>query len=439
MKNLQSKHDIEIIRLASDGTGIGYIDGKATFVTGMLPGEKGKVRLLESKKTYQRAEAVEITHPSQERVTPSCPVFNQCGGCSLQQMNYEYTLKWKHQWVADALQRIGGIQDVEIEPVIGMEKPWRYRNKAVLHRNQQGRFGYHKEKSNEVVEFSDCLLLSKSMNKKITKLQEIIGTCCPGITTATFRQSNHGKALVLLDGNVNSTRELDEKVKEIRQEPEFFPSICSVSIPKGNVDYWGTGPQFLNEHIDDIRFRVSPRAFLQVNPIQTAKLYSLVLNYAQLTENEELWDLYCGIGTITLVLAQRSRKVIGIEENPHAVKDAIENARDNDITNAQFIHGKVEDKLKALSSNPDIVVTDPPRAGMEHLVLEKLLEIKPKKIIYVSCNPATLARDLKVLTSGDGKQSGVYTIKRVQPVDMFPWTSHVETVVLLQREKNTIC
>lgn len=433
MKNIQSEHEIEIIRLASDGTGVGYINGKTTFVTGMLPKEKGKVRLLESKSTYQRAESLEITHPSPERVSPSCPVFKECGGCNLQHLNYEYSLEWKRQWVADALRRIGGIQDIEIEPVIGMTEPWRYRNKAVLHRDGQGQFGYHREKTNEVVGFGDCMLLSKSMNKKIAKLQEIMGACCSGITSATFRQSNHGKALVLLDGNVNNTIELDEKVKELRQDPEFSPSICSISIPKGNVDYWGTGPQFLNEHIDDIRFRVSPRAFLQVNPIQTAKLYSLVLSYAQLTGNEELWDLYCGIGTITLVLAQRSRKVIGIEENPHAVKDAIENARDNEITNVQFIQGKVEDKLKALSGNPEIVVTDPPRAGMNPLVLEKLLEIKPKKIIYVSCDPATLARDLKVLIADGGKQSDTYTIQKVQPVDMFPWTGHVETVVLMSR------
>jgi len=431
MKDLQSIHEIEIVRLASDGTGVGYIDGKTTFVTGMLPGEKGKVKLVESKSTYQRAEPIEISHPSSERVSPRCPVFTQCGGCSLQHMNYEHTLEWKRKWVTDTLQRIGGIQDIEVEPVIGMTKPWRYRNKAVLHRDAQGRFGYHREKTNEVVSFTDCLLLSTSMNKKIKKLQEGMGSCCSGITTATFRQSNRGKALVLLDGNVKNTGELEKKIKALRQEPEFSPSVCSVSIPKGNVDYWGTGPQFLNEHIDDIRFRVSPRAFLQVNPEQTAKLYSLVLNFAQLTGKEELWDLYCGIGTITLVLATRCKKVLGIEENPHAVKDAIENAKDNDITNVQFIQGKVEDKLKAVSHIPDIVVTDPPRAGMNPLVIEKLLEIKPKKIIYVSCNPATLARDLKALTTDDGKEEGAYSIQKVQPVDMFPWTSHVESIVLM--------
>lgn len=436
MANTQNAHEIEIMRLASDGTGVGYIDGKTTFVIGMLPGEKGTVQIEENKNNYQRAKVLEIRNHSKDRNTPDCPVYLECGGCSLQHMNYEYSLYWKCQWILDALQRIGGIQNIEVEPVIGMTEPWRYRNKAVLHRSRDGGFGYHREKTNQVISFEDCLLLRKSMNKKILKLQKIMGNCCPGIKTATFRESNHGKALIMLDGNVKDNGELDKKVKVLRREPEFSPDICSISIPRGNTAFWGTGSQFLNEHIDNIRFRVSPRAFLQVNPTQTAKLYSVVLNCAQLTGQEEVWDLYCGIGTITLLLAKRVRKVIGMEENPQAIEDALINAKDNGITNVRFIQGKVEDKMKALTGNPDIIITDPPRAGMKPEVVEKLLKSRPKKMIYVSCNPATLARDLKVLTSSDEGIDGGYVIQKIQPVDMFPWTSHVETVVLMSRVKD---
>ena len=434
MGNLQSVYEVEIARLASDGSGIGYIDGITTFVLGMLPGEKGKVRITESKKSFLRAEPMEISLLSPERAAPECPVYTECGGCSLQHMRYEYTLEWKRRWVEDALQRIGGITDAEIEPVIGMTDPWRYRNKAILHRDDQGIFGYYKEKSNDVISFSDCLLLSTGMNNKITKLQKVMGKNYPGIKTATFRRSNHGKSLVLLEGNVQDNVQTDKMLKEIRKETDFYPEVCSVSIPKGARSFRGTGPQFLNEYIDGIRFKVSPRAFLQVNPIQTKVLYDLVLSLAQLTGSEEIWDLYCGIGTITLLLARRSRKVIGFEENPHAIEDGIENAKENGITNVRFIQGKVEDKLKTFLGKPDLVVTDPPRAGMDPEVVERLLKAKPKRIIYVSCNPATLARDLKAIRAENGKQAEVYSIKKVQPVDMFPWTSHVETVVLIEKK-----
>lgn len=424
--------EIEIKRLASDGTGIGYIDGKATFVPGMLPGEQGTVTLTENKKNYQKAEIVEIKRFSPEREQPPCPVFLECGGCDLQHMNYEYTLAWKKQWVEDALQRIGGLPDIQAEPVIGMEKPWRYRNKAVLHRDKEGKLGYYREKSKDVILFEDCLLLSPKMNQKISKLRLLLGKSYPEIRTATFRQSNRGKGLLILEGKTGKSREWQSIVKLLKQEEEFSPQGCSVAVPQGKNRFEGSGPQFLNEYIDDIRFRVSPNAFLQVNPVQTKKLYSLILQYAELAGSEEVWDLYCGIGTITLILAKRCRKVVGIEENPHAVEDGIFNAKESGIANASFIQGKVEEKLKSISGSPDIVVTDPPRAGMNPLVIERLLKLKPRKIIYVSCNPATLARDLKLLTAGDGSYPA-YAIKKVQPVDMFAWSCHVECVVLITR------
>lgn len=433
--NPNIKIRIEIIRLVSDGTGVGLIEGKTTFVPGMLPGEKGEVRIIEDKKTYQRAEVIDISNLSPKRQAPPCSVYQECGGCDLQHLNYDYTLDWKRQWVEDALSRIGGLHNIQVEPVIGMEEPWRYRNKAVLHRDKEGRLGYYKHKTKEVVQFDDCLVLSENANRRIKRIQEIMGKSCPGINTVTVRESNRGKGLILFDGNTRDTKELEQKIREMRKEELFSPNSCSLAISKGSRESAGSGAQYLNEYFDDIRFRVSPRAFLQVNAAQTKILYSLILDYAELQGKEEVWDLYCGIGTITLMLAKRAQRVVGIEENPYAVEDAIENAKENGIPNVSFVQGKVEDKLKSISGYPDIVVTDPPRAGMDPQVVERLYRMKPRKIIYVSCNPATLARDLKALECSSDGCGGVYRIERVQPVDMFAWSSHVETVVLMSRVK----
>ena len=445
---------IEIIRLASDGTGVGYLDGKATFVPGLLPGEIGRIRIKEQKKKYQRAELLEILRTAPERQTPLCKVYAQCGGCALQHMNYEYTLFWKRQWVEDALRRIGGLTNVTVEPVIGLQNPWRYRNKAVLHRDGEGRFGYYKEKTNEVVRFEDCPLLSEATNERIRCLQKFLGKNHPDIKKATFRESSNGEGLVILEGE-KSFYLTDKELAE------FSPESPALNLPRGislerdidlerglNRETEGDSKKiYLLESIGDLTFRVSPQAFLQVNPQQTEKLYSLVLEFAQLQGTEHVWDLYCGVGTITLLLAQKASQVVGIEENPQAVQDAILNARENGFENVIFRQGKVEQELATLNGVPDLVVVDPPRSGMDKSVIEKLLELKPPRIIYVSCNPATLARDLKMLVSGEGGNDGrrefkerenttargVYAVEKVQPVDMFAWSHHVECVTLMSR------
>jgi 23S rRNA (uracil1939-C5)-methyltransferase len=322
-----------------------------------------------------------------------------------------------------------------------MADPWRYRNKAVLHGDREGRLGYYKEKTKEVVPFDDCLLLSRNTNERIRKLKALLVKSRPGITTVTLRESNRGKGLLLLEGNTGrNTREqqgLEQLLRELRQEEIFSPQLCSIAVPRDDKDFAGSGAQFFNEHLADLRFKVSPRAFLQVNAGQSAKLYGMVLDWAELSGREAVWDLYCGIGTMTLLLAPKARQVVGVEENPYAVQDAEENARDNKIGNVRFIQGKVEDKIKGLAQAqvPDLVVTDPPRAGMDPVVVQRLLQVGPEKIIYVSCNPATLARDLKLLVAGNENGARGYKIKKVQPVDMFPWTGHVENCVLLSKKE----
>jgi 23S rRNA (uracil1939-C5)-methyltransferase len=452
-------YEIEIIRLASDGTGVGYLDGKATFVPGLLPGEIGRVRIRERKKRYQRAELLEILKTSPERQTPLCKAYSQCGGCALQHMNYEYTLFWKRQWVGDALRRLGGLTDVKVEPVIGLENPWRYRNKAVLHWDAEGRLGYYKAKTNEVIRFEDCLLLSEATNERIRSLQKLLGNNHPDIKKAIFRESSSGEGLVILEGE-NSVCLTDKELAK-HNFNQSLNSARNRSLKKDinlardmeenseeEIEGKTKGVHLL-ETIDNLCFRVSPQAFLQVNPQQTEKLYSLVLDFAQLQGTEQVWDLYCGVGTITLLLAQQAARVVGIEENPQAVQDAILNAQQNGFKNVAYRQGKVEEELAKLAELPDLVVVDPPRSGMDKLVIEKLLELKPLKIIYVSCNPATLARDLKMLVCGetnDGAREsresnerenttvrGTYMLEKVQPVDMFAWSHHVECVTLMSK------
>jgi len=423
-KALGKKLKLECLRLLSDGSGIGYMNGIATFVSGILPGETGEVEVYDAKKKWQRARLLSIINRSPERIDAPCSVFEGCGGCQLQHTTYDETLIWKQHWVEDALSRIGKI-NVEVKPVIGMTNPWRYRNKARLHREPTGKLGYYKEKSKDLVHFSDCLLLSERMNRWIRLTEEFFADGFEEIHTLTFRENTRGEGLLLLEGPPT-------KVLSAVDNREFFEEL----FKEGVRSVWGTdsegdlalvwGEEAFSQSIRDMIFDVSPLSFFQVNPLQTDVLYSHVLAGAALTGDEIVWDLYSGIGTLSVALALKARKVTGIEENPYAVEDAIQNAVNNNaVGHVEFLKGKVESRMMKLDEQPDVVVLDPPRTGMHPIVVQRLLELKPQRIIYVSCDPGTLARDLGVLTQGG------YGVASVQPVDMFPWTQHVECVVEL--------
>jgi len=425
-KALGRKSTLECLRLLSDGSGIGYMDGIATFVPGLLPGEIGEVQVYESKKKWQRAKLMSISKRSPERIDAPCSVFEGCGGCQLQHTTYKETLVWKQRWVEDALSRIGKLS-VEVKPVIGMPIPWRYRNKSRLHRQPSGKLGYYKERSQDLVHFSDCLLLSERMNRWIRLTEEFLTAGFEEIHTLTFRENTEGEGLLLLEGPPT-------KVLSAEDNPEFFEALSKAGIRS----VWGTdsegnlslvwGEEGFGQKILDMTFDVSPLSFLQVNAHQTNVLYSRVLEGAALKGDETVWDLYSGIGTLALALASKAQKVTGIEENPYAVEDAIQNAVNNNaVGHVEFLKGKVELRMMKIDEQPDVVVLDPPRTGMHPLVVQRLLELKPQRIIYVSCDPGTLARDLAVLSQGG------YKVESVQPVDMFPWTQHVETVVCLNR------
>jgi len=424
---VDEKSTLECLRLLSDGSGIGYMNGIATFVPGLLPGETGEVEVYEAKKKWQRARLLKIIKSSPERSDAPCSVFEGCGGCQLQHTTYAETLVWKQRWVEDALSRIGKIS-IEVKPIMGMSSPWRYRNKARLHRESTGKLGYYKEKSKELVQFSDCLLLSERMNRWIRLTEEFLTDGFEEIHTLTFRENTMGEGFLLLEGPPTKVLSADDN-------PEFFEAL----FKEGVRSVWGTdsegglalvwGDEAFSQTILDMTFDVSPLSFLQVNPLQTDVLYSHVLESAALSGDEIVWDLYSGIGTLALALASKAQKVTGIEENPYAVEDAIQNAVNNNaVGHVEFLKGKVESRMMKLDEQPDVVVLDPPRTGMHPIVVQRLLELKPQSIIYVSCDPGTLARDLGVLTQGG------YGVDSVQPVDMFPWTQHVETVTCLQKK-----
>ena len=423
-KGLGESSELECLRIMSDGSGIGYMNGIATFVSGLLPGEIGVVKITEAKKKWQRAQLLSISKRSNERLEAPCSVYEECGGCQLQHTTYAETLMWKQRWVEDALSRIGKIS-VDVKPVIGMSNPWRYRNKARLHREPTGQLGYYKGKSKDLVHFSDCLLLSERMNHWIKITEEFLIEGYEEIHTLTFSENTSGEGTLLLEGTPT-------KVLSSEDNPEFFEAL----FMEGVRSVWGTdsegglalvwGEEAFQQTILDMTFDVSPLSFLQVNPIQTDVLYTHVMEGAALTGEEIVWDLYSGIGTLAIALASKSQKVTGIEENPFAVEDAIQNAvYNNAVGHVEFLKGKVESRMMKIEEEPDVVVLDPPRAGMHPIVVQRLLELKPQRIIYVSCDPGTLARDLSALSQGG------YRVESVQPVDMFPWTQHVECVALL--------
>lgn len=437
---------LEGLRLTSEGMAVGYHEGKATFVPGLLPGETGRVQIVEVKKNWQRGKLLEILKASPDRVKPPCSIFSVCGGCQLQHLKYEQTLVWKRQWVADALARIGKIalDGVTIHPTMGMDHPWRYRNKARLHCGEQGRLGYYQEKSKAAVPFADCLLISERMNGWVREAEGLLvkqdKKFFPGLTAITFRENSRGEGMLILDS-----------LPPVEQRSAIWAGLGNEGQGSGPTEGAGAGIRWVwginnsgeperiagqGDFTEDVlggEFKISPLAFLQVNPAQTRRLYNRVLDWAELSMEKVVWDLYCGIGTITLALAAKAKKVWGIEENPYAVDDARENAERNGIDNVEFVTGKVEDTYRQITDRPDIVVLDPPRAGAHRRVLERLVELKPDQIIYVSCDPGTLARDLGIL------ESGGYRVAEVQPVDMFPWTVSVECVIMMtycgQKEK----
>ena len=456
--------ELTIEDIGSEGEGIGFLQengqhaerGMAIFVKDTVPGDVAKIRIVKAKKNYAYGRLEEIVKPSPDRVVPPCPVARQCGGCQIQAMDYARQLAFKERKVINNLVRIGGFDEQRIrdmmEPIVGMETPYHYRNKAQFpvgcdrEGNPVARF--YAGRTHSIIPHTDCLLgipqnceimdviLTYMRANKVPAYQEESGRGLIRhvLIRAGFRT---GQIMVCIVINGDRLPNEDKLVESLSALPNM--TSVSVNINKENTNVimgrkvrvlWGK--EYIEDYIGEVKFRISPLSFYQVNPVQTEKLYRLALEYAGLTGRETVWDLYCGIGTISLFLAQRAAHVYGVEIVPEAIRDARENAAVNGLTNADFYVGKAEEVLpEQFEKNgirADVIVVDPPRKGCDELCLNTMLKMQPERIVYVSCDSATLARDLKILCDGG------YTLERVRAVDQFGHTVHVETVCLLSKK-----
>ena len=446
--------------MSEDGAGIGRTDGYTWFIKDTVIGDVVEASAMKMKKHYGFARLVRILTPSPHRVEAKCPVARQCGGCQLQAMSYEEQLAFKERKIRSHLSRLGGIPEEEIpmEPVMGMEDPWRYRNKAQFPfgRNKAGEIitGFYAGRTHAIIEHEDCFLgveenkeileiVKKFMNEyKIDPYDE---TAHRGLVRHALIRKGFvtGELMVclVLNGEVKALTEADVLVERLRGLFGDGTAVTSISVSinreKTNVIMGSRivnlfGPGYITDYIGNVKYRISPLSFYQVNPVQTEKLYSTALEYAELTGKETVWDLYCGIGTISLFLAQKAKQVYGVEIVPQAIEDARANARLNGMDNVSFFVGKAEEVLPEQYEKhqvyADVIVVDPPRKGCDTVCLDTIVKMGPKRVVYVSCDSATLARDVKYL----GERG--YQVEKVRCCDMFGHSTHVETVVKLERK-----
>ena len=483
--NKNDEFELEITDLGSTGEGIGKIDGYTLFVKDALIGDKVRVKVMKTKKNYGYARMLEIIEPSEYRVESECPVARQCGGCQLQHCSYEKQLSWKEEKVANCLRRIGGVpvyteekyrkyknaeeqQNAEntaesktpiiMEPILRMDKPVHYRNKAQFpvgyDKDGNPVAGFYAGRTHSIIPQTDCLI-QHECNKQI--VETVLEFMKRYNVTAYDEKKNRGIVRHILTRVGKATGEvmvcLVINAKKLPYSEEFVEMIknCGINLEiksiTVNINRENTnvilgekietlyGQSYIEDYIGDIKYRISPLSFYQVNPEQTKKLYQTALEFADIKEGEVVWDLYCGIGTISLFMAREASKVCGVEIVPQAIEDAKQNAKLNNITNAEFFVGAAEDVVPTQYEKSggrlraDVVTLDPPRKGCDEKLIDTVVKMAPSRIVYVSCDPGTLARDVKVLTDKG------YEVKRVRACDMFGGSFHVETVVLLSQLK----
>ncbi len=453
-------YQVLIEDMGNDGEGIGHVQGMTVFVKDAVVGDLAEVKIVKVKKNIAYGRLMKLITPSPYRVEPVCDKAKRCGGCTMQQVSYEQQLEYKWNKVKNCLQRIGKMENVEAimeKPAYGMDDPFHYRNKAQfpVGRDKNGNvvIGFYAGRSHDIIDTESCAI-GAPVNDQIVAI------------VRSFIEDNHisiydeetGRGLVrhilirvgfttkeimvclVTNGNKLPHSEIliDELVKV-----DGMTSIClNVNMENTNrilgdkcITLWGQS--YITDYIGDIKYQISPLSFYQVNPVQTNVLYNKALEYADLSGDETVWDMYCGIGTISLFLAQKAKKVYGVEIVPQAIDDARHNAEINGITNAEFFVGKAEEVVPDIykkggdGSHADVVVVDPPRKGCDQVLLDTLVHMAPERIVYVSCDPATLARDVKIL------QEKGYEAKKVAVVDQFCHSGHVETVVKLSLKKDT--
>ena len=452
MLSKNKEYVVDIVDIGQGGVGVGKYEGFTVFVEGGLLQDKVKVKINKSKKNYAVGDIVEIIEKSPFRVDRICSdELKDCGGCQIQELNYNKQLELKTNEVKQVVARIGKLENVDIHETMGMENPCRYRNKAQFPiQNIKGEpaIGFYKKKSHDVIP-TDMCVIQHDINDKIIK---IIKTYIQAYNISIYNENTHtgvlrhlvtkvgfttNEVMVVLVANGTNLPHLNELASILEENiPGFKTLVLNVNKAKTNVILgkenkviYGNGK--INDYIGDLVFEISPLSFFQVNPIQTEVLYNKALEYAELKENDTVFDIYCGIGTISLFLAQKATKVYGIEIVEDAIKDAKINAKLNNLNNVEFYVGKAEEvvpKMYSEGKTANVVMVDPPRKGCDEKVLDTIVSMQPDRVVYVSCNPSTLARDLAYLDERG------YKCVEIQPVDMFPHTMHVECVAKIVKK-----
>ncbi|MEE1528421.1 MAG: 23S rRNA (uracil(1939)-C(5))-methyltransferase RlmD [Blautia sp.] len=442
---------VKIEDMGHDGEGIGKAEGYTLFIKDTVIGDVVEAKIMKMKKNYGYARLVRVLEASKDRTEPKCSVARACGGCQLQFLTYEKQLEFKKNKVVGNLERIGGFSDISVEKVMGMENPWRYRNKAQfpVGKDKEGNLitGFYAGRTHSIIPNTNCYLgvevneeilnavLDYMRENHVEPYDEVTGKGLVRhiLIRYGFKTKEIMVCIIINGRKIPNAAGLVEKLKDISGMTSI---TLNVNTKRNNVilgneilSLWGK--DYITDYIGEVKYQISPLSFYQVNPVQTEKLYGTALEYAGLTGKEIVWDLYCGIGTISLFLAQKAQKVYGVEIVPAAIEDARKNAELNGIENAEFFVGKAEEVLPAKYKEDgvyaDVIVVDPPRKGCDGALIETMLSMKPERIVYVSCDSATLARDLKVLCEKE------YQVEKVAVCDMFPGSVHVETVVLLSK------
>jgi len=450
----KKEYIVNIESLGYEGEGVAKIDGYPIFISGALKGERVRIEIIKAKKKYAYGKLLEIVEKSNERREPKCINYEKCGGCTLMHLNYEGQLDFKFNRVKDCIKKIGGLDDNLVKYTLGMKNEYRYRNKAIFSVGiveEEIAIGFFSEKTHEIIDMNMCLLQDEEADKivRIIRSWMIKYSIIPAKKDGIFQEQGLIRNIMIRKGFksnevmvvlVTTDKEIpyiEELISDLEKEVSNLTSVIQninskdTNLVLGDkcVTLWGQ--DYICDYIGKYKFNISPLSFFQVNPAQTEGLYSKALEYANLSGNETVFDAYCGTGTITLFLSQKAKKVYGVEIVEQAVENARINAKQNGITNSEFSVGKSEEVIPELIQHgikPEIIVVDPPRKGCDAKLLDAIGDAQPERVVYVSCDPSTLARDLKYLeTKG-------YRVVEVQPVDMFPMTKHIESVALITRK-----
>lgn len=447
---INKKYTVTVDAVSSDGNGVARIDGFAVFIPLTAPGDEAEIQITRVQNRCAWGRLVNVLKPSPLRAEKNCVYYGQCGGCQLRHIKYEAQLDIKKDIIENAMRRIGGFKDFTPDDIIGMDTPERYRNKMVFPAGRadgKNVCGFYAPRSHDVIELSDCVIGDEANARICGAVLEYMNEN----NAAAYDESSHsgtvrhiftrvsfstGEIMVVISANTKNLPRRERLIKKLRNVSDRITSIIlNINTRRGktvitdkNITLWGKDR--ISDTLGGIKFTISPQSFFQVNPVQTEKLYAKALEYANIDKTKSVMDIYCGIGTISLCAAKRAKNVIGVEIVKKAIDDAAENAETNNIQNVLFYADSAENivpKLISRGETPDIIILDPPRSGSDEATLSAIIHARPERIVYVSCNPSTLARDARFLADGG------YTITRSCGFDLFPHTVHVETVILMER------